>query len=191
MGGSGGLQWQTDLGLGVVLGLLGATDHGPPLVGIEQVGDVVADDAGRAGVDEGLDAGVLAGLDDGLRALDVDLLEDVMGDLGVVGDGRGGVDDDVGLDLVEDGEQLLGVGDVALVVLGVRVAVAPATQVDGDDARGGPRLDELVDDVVAQEAVAADDEHLAQRASGFGHCGGLCGGGGGVGRAGSRRRAGG
>lgn len=70
-GGKGGAY----LGLGVVLGLQDAADDGPALVGVDQVRLVVADDAGRARVDERLDARLLARLDHGRGAVDVDLFE--------------------------------------------------------------------------------------------------------------------
>lgn len=44
----------------------------------------------------------------------------------------------------------------------VGAAVAGAAQIDGGNGRAGPRLDGLVDDVVAQEAIATDDKDPAQ-----------------------------
>lgn len=151
-----------NLGLGIILLLLVTPDDGPPLVGVVQVGGAVADDAGGAGVDERVDAGVAARVDDGLGPPHVDLVEELAGLLVVDGDGGGGVDDDVGLELLEYRRQAGGVGDVALAVDGGRVAVAVAAQVHRRHVRAGPRLQRLVDDVVAQEAVAANDEHAAQ-----------------------------
>lgn len=160
------------LGLGVVLLLLHASDHGIVLVCVEQVGLVVADDAGRAGVHKGLDARLLAGLDDGLGAADIDLAEELMGRLALAADdGRRGVDDDVGPDCLQQLGQLGRVGDVALVVGGLFVDVAGASQVDGGDGLAVPRGQRLVDDVVAQEAVAADDEDVAEVSS---RCAGHC-----------------
>lgn len=160
------------LGLGVVLLLLNAPNDGIVLVRVEQVGLVVADDAGRAGVHKGLDARLLAGLDDGLCAADIDLAEELMGRLALAADdGRRGVDDDVGLDRLQQLGQLGGVGDVALVVGGLFVDVARASQVDGGDGLGVPRVQRLVDDVVAQEAVATDDEDVAEVSS---RCAGHC-----------------
>lgn len=159
-GGRGGY-----LGLRVVLVLLVPADHGPPLVGVEQVRLVVADDARRARVHEGLDAARTAGSDDGGGAVDVDPPEHVLCDGALAaGDGAGGVDDDVGPQLLEEGPQARGVGDVALAVLGARAAVLVAAQVDAGDGAGGPaaRGERLGDDVVAEEAVAADDEHVAE-----------------------------
>lgn len=153
------------LGLRVVLGLLLAADLGPPLIRIEQIVPVVADDAGGAGVHQRLDARLLAGLDDGPGAVDIDPLEDVLGVLGVDGERRGRVDDHVGLDVLEDRRQLLAVGDVALVVGRVWIAVLDTAQVERGDGRRGPRLDGLVDNVVAEEAVAANDEDIAEGAS--------------------------
>lgn len=162
------------LGLGVVLLLLDASNHGIVLVGVEQVGLVVADDAGRAGVHKGLDARLLAGLDDGLCAADIDLAEQLMGRLALAADdGRRRVNDDVGPERLQQLRQLGGVGDVALVVGGLCVDVARASQVDGRDGLAVPRVQRLVDDVVAQKAVAADDEDVAEVSSRCGHCCGL------------------
>lgn len=74
------------------------------------------------------------------------------------------MDDDVGLDVLEDGLDLFRVGDVGFVVGGGWVAVVRAAEVDYGDGAGLPAVasQELVDDVVAQEAIAADDEDLAQ-----------------------------
>lgn len=162
----------THLGLGVVRVLLVAADDGPPLVGVVQGRDIIADDAAGAGVDEGLDAGLLAGTDDRVGAIDIDPLEEVLV-VGVVdGDGGRRVDDDVGFEVLDGGQQAVLVGDVALGVGGGRVAVLLAAQVNGGDVRGGPVAEGLVDDVVAQEAVAAHDEHAAEVASRFrGHGG--------------------
>lgn len=167
------LGWEiAHLGLGVVLLLLGASDDGIILVCVEQVGLVVADDAGRAGIHKGLDARLLASLDDGLGAADIDLAEQLMGGLALAaGHGRRRVDDDVGLDGLQQLGQLGNVGDVALVVGGLFIDVVGASQIDRGHGLGVPRGQRLVDDVVAQEAVAADDEHVAEVASrSAGHC---------------------
>lgn len=127
------------LGLGVVLLLLSASDDGVTLVRVVQVVLIVADDAGRAGIHKGLDARLLTGLNDGAGAADIDLAEEVVGRLAVAAyDGRGRVDDDVGLDPLQDLGQLGGIGDVALVVRGLIVDVAGASQVDGGHGGAGP-----------------------------------------------------
>lgn len=168
------------LGLGVVLGLQDAADDGPALVGVDQVRLVVADDAGRARVDERLDARLLARLDHGRGAVDVDLFEQRVRHL-VVGLGGGGrrVDDDLRPGLGEDSLELAGVGDVGLVVgHAVRVGppVARAAEVDdGDAARVVAQ--EHAHDVVAEEAAAADDHDRAELWLLFGrHVVGLGGG---------------
>lgn len=150
----------TCLGLGVVLGLVLAPGNRPPLVGVDQVVDIVARDAGRARVDEGLDTRLPAHVDDALGAVNVDPLVQAVVDLAVaLGDGRRGVDDNVGADLFEDGGEAVRVGDVGFEVLdAVRVGapVARAPQVD-DGHGGGPVAQEEADDVVAQEAAPARD----------------------------------
>lgn len=145
--------------------LLVARQDGEALVRVVQVVDIVADDAGRARVDQRLDPGLLTRLNNAIGAVHVDLLEQVLG-IGVIRSrGRCGVDDDVGLQLLEGGQKLLGVGDVDLLVDGARVAVLLAAQVDGRDGARGPLLEGLVDDVVAEEAVAADDEDATEVAA--------------------------
>lgn len=156
------------LGLGVVLKLLRGADDGPALVGVVEVRLEVADDARGRGVDEGLDVGVPAGVNDGARAVDVDAAKELLLHGIVAGDGRGRVDDDVGPDLVKEGGEPVGVGNVALVVGGVGAAVPVAAQVDRGDVAAAPVVEGLVDNVVAEEAVAADDEDLAQVALGGG-----------------------
>lgn len=153
------------LGLGVVLGLQLTTDDGPALVGVVEVAHVVADDTGGGSVDEGLDAGLLASLNDAAGALDVNLVEESLGRLAAVDDGGGRVDDDVRADLVEEGSQAGPIGDVALAVGGGRVAVTVAAQVDRGDGFGSPLAEGDVDDVVAQEAVTADNDDAAEVAS--------------------------
>lgn len=74
----------TDLGLCVVLRLLVAADDWPALIRVPQRVNSVAQNTSRAGVDEGLDAGLLAGFDDGGGTVDVHLLEEFFGQ-GVVG----------------------------------------------------------------------------------------------------------
>jgi hypothetical protein len=156
---------ETDLCLGVVLCLLLTPDDGPALVGVYEVRLVVADDAGGAGVDQCRHTGLLAGFDDGLGAVDVDLFEQGVGDPVVaLGGRRGGVDDDVGLHVLEDGGQLVGVGNVGLEVLeavGLGAAVAHAAQVEGRDG-AVVVVQEHVDHMVAQKAAAADHEYPAQ-----------------------------
>lgn len=159
----------TNLSLGVVLLLLGGAQDRPSLVSVEQVASHVADDAGRARVDESFDLGGPAGVDDGLRASDVDLVEERVGRFALAaGKRRSRVDDDVGRKLGHEGRQLGGVGDVALVIRRLVAAVLVAAQVDRGYRRAGPAVESLVDDVVTEETVAADDNDLAERASLFG-----------------------
>lgn len=124
----------TYLGLRVVVGLVLAPDHWPPLVGVDEIAFVVAYDTGRARVDQGLDIGLLASLNHGPRALDIDLLEQRVGNLVIpLGGRRCGMDHDIGLRLLEDGLEPSRVGDVGLEVLdAVRVGppVPSASQVD-------------------------------------------------------------
>lgn len=74
------------LSLGVVLFLLSAPNDGILFICVEQVGLVVADDAGRAGIHKGLDARLLASLDDSLGAANIDLAEELMGGLALAAD---------------------------------------------------------------------------------------------------------
>lgn len=154
------------LGLGVVLSLGLAPGHRPALVGVDEVADIVAGDAGGARVDEGADAGLAAGVDDVAGAVDVDAAEELVGaGGGGLGGRRGGVDDDVRADLLEEGDDARGVGDVGLVVahaVRVRAAVAVAAQVDDGNGGGGPVAQEHAHEVVAQEAAAARDQDSAQ-----------------------------
>lgn len=114
-----------------------ASDDREFLGSVDQVSLVVAHDAGRASVDECLDACLLASLDDGTSAVDIDLFEDGIRDgrAGLGGRG-GGMDDDIRLEPSKDLEETIGVGDVGLYVLDairIRAAVALASQVDNRD----------------------------------------------------------
>lgn len=145
--------------------LLLAGKDGEPLVRIVQIVHVIANDTGRACVDQRLHASLLARLNNAIGPVHVDLLEQLLC-VGVIrGGGRRGMDDNIRLQLLERGQQLLGVGDVDLLVGGGRVAVLLAAQVDGGDGGGGPAGEGLVDDVVAEEAVAADDEDATEVAA--------------------------
>src|SRR5205823_1847521 len=94
-----------------------APNQRPAFVSVDQIASVVADNAGRACVHQRPDARLLACLDDGGGPVDIDLLEQGVRDLVVgLGGGRGGVDDDVGLGLVEDGLEFVGIGDVGVEV---------------------------------------------------------------------------
>lgn len=155
----------TCLGFRVVLGLVLAPGNRPPLIGVDQVVDIVARNTGGARVHQGLDARLPAHIDDALGAVDIDLLVQPVVDLAVtLGDGRGGVDDDVRADLVEDGGQAVRVGDVGVKVrdavrVGAAVAVAPQVN---DGHGGGPVAQKEAHDVVAQEAASARDEDSAK-----------------------------
>ena len=72
------------------------------------------------------------------------------------------MDDKIRLEVLDGGEEALVVGDVALAIGGGRVAVLLAAQVDGGDEGGGPGLKGLVHNVVAEEAIAANDDDAAQ-----------------------------
>ena len=145
--------------LRVVLALLGSADDGPALVGVDEIGLVITHDTGGAGIDEGSNSRLLARLDDGGGAIDIDLLEERMRDA-VVGLGRRrrGVDDNLGLDLVEDSFELVGVGDVGIKVLdtvGIGPPVARAAEID--DRYGADVVaEENADNVVTEEATAAN-----------------------------------
>jgi hypothetical protein len=115
VGGSavGGEDVQLCLGFGggVVLRLVFAHNDRVSLVGADQVGASVVDDAGGAGVHEGLDARLLRCCDHALGAFHVDLVHELVAlDVRVR---AGGVDDCVRLDLLEEGEHGVAVGDVA------------------------------------------------------------------------------
>lgn len=122
---NGGKKADIYLSLGVVLALGLATDHRPPLIGIDQIAPVIANDTSRARVHKRLDARLLARLDHGRGPVHIDLLEQGVGN-GVAGlrGGRRGVDDHIGLDLRKDGLELGGVGDVGVEV-GHAVRVGP------------------------------------------------------------------
>jgi hypothetical protein len=59
------------------------------------------------------------------------------------------VDDNIGLKLFEKGLETLRVGNVALVVLGFRIAVALASKINADSGGCCPLLEGLVDDMMA------------------------------------------
>lgn len=153
------------LSLGVDVVLLLAPDDGPPLIGIVQVGLAVANHTRRACIYQCLDTSLLTSLDDAAGTANIDLLKELLAVDMVVGSGRGRVDHDIGLEVLDGRGQAVDVGDVALAVDGARVAVPLAAQVDDGDFRGGPGVDGLVDDMVAKEAIAANDEHAAEVAS--------------------------
>lgn len=69
----------------------------------------------------------MAGVNNSLCTIDVDLLEHIMTNIGVDSNRRGCVDDNVGLELLEQREKPLGVGDVAFSVLGIGIAIALAS----------------------------------------------------------------
>lgn len=157
-----GLFGQT-LRLGVVVGLELAFEDGPALVGIDEVSDGVTDNRGGAGVDERSDAGLAAGVNDALGALDVDFVQEGIGRLGD-GHGRGGVDHDIWLDLLEDRNDRFERGDVSVEVLdavGFGAAVACSAEIH-DEHLAGIAIDELVDDVVTEEAAAANDDNVSK-----------------------------
>ena len=151
--------------LGVILALLSSADYGPALVGVNEIGLVVAHHTGGTGVDEGGNARLLARLDDGGSAVDVDLLEKRMGDAVVgLGGRRRGVDDDLRLDLVEDLFESGGVGDVGFEVLNtIRLGAPVARAAKVDDANGADVVaEEHADNVVAEEATAANHQDGAK-----------------------------
>lgn len=145
------------LGLGVVFALLLSSNHGPPLIGIEQIIPVIADDTGGAGIHKRLDTALLARLNHRLGTIDIDLLKDLLPDATITSHRRSSMNNNIRLHILQNEGKLLVIGDIALVVRGVVVAVLNAAEVDGGDARCGPVGERLVDDVVAEEAIAADD----------------------------------
>lgn len=107
-----------------------------------------------------------AGGDDGSRTLDIDLVEDLVGNgAGTLGGWRGRVDDDVGLQTTEHFQEAIAIGDVGLDVddaVACRAPVPLAPEInDGDFAL--PVAQQEIHDVVAQEAAAADDEDAAEQ----------------------------
>lgn len=72
--------------------------------------------------------------------------------------------------LLKHRQQLLRIGNVALPVRSLGVAVTLASQIDAEDGGGGPLLESLVDNVVTEEAIAAYDEDFAKGASGLDGC---------------------
>ena len=175
----------TDLGCRIVFSLGLWWDYGPPLVRIDQIARIVTDDTGRAGIDQRLNSRLLAGLNDASGPLHVDLL--VQGIVGLTTNGsrRRRVDNDVRLDLLEDGQDRGEVGNIAIEVrhlVGVGVAVARRVEVEDGELRGVGG-DNQPYDAGAQKAAAANDEHAAQRLLGLcwngSHC--VCDFGSGVG----------
>lgn len=75
------------------------------------------------------------------------------------------MDNNIGLHILKDEQQLLVISDVAFVVIRARQDVSRTAEIDRGYAGGRPVLEGLLDDVVAEEAIAADDEDFAERAS--------------------------
>ncbi len=65
----------TNLGFGIILGLILPPHDRPSLIRVYKIANVVADDAGRAGVDKRLDTSLPGSFDDRLGTLDIDLVE--------------------------------------------------------------------------------------------------------------------
>lgn len=150
------------LGVGVVRVLLVAREDGVPLVRIVQIVHIIADDTRRANVDQRLHPSLLTGLNNAKGSIHVDLLEQLLS-VGVIRRSRRRrVNDNIRLQILKRGQQLLGIGNVDLLVGSGRVAVLLAAQVDGGNGAGGPAGEGLIDDVVAEEAVAADDEDATE-----------------------------
>ncbi len=151
-------------GFGVVFWLEGGGEDGVGFVGVAEGGDGVVDDGGGGGVDEGLDGGGFGGAGEEVGgAGDVDGVEEGAGfalvELCVAGGegGGGGVDDDGGFDGGEDGAEGVERCNVTFMVGDVGVAIGGGAEVeDGDVAAVG--VEQLADDVGAQEAAAADNE---------------------------------
>ncbi len=80
--------------------------------------------------------------------------------------------DDGGLELCEEGQQAGQVGDVRGVVGDARVLHAVGGDAEVEDGDGGGRvaLEEQLDDVVANEAAAADDSDVAEVCAGCHGC---------------------
>lgn len=149
---------------GVVFRLEGGGEDGVGFVGVAEGGDGVVDYGGRGGVDEGLDGGDFGGASEEVGgAGDVDGVEEGAGfalvELCVAGGegGGGGVDDYCGFDGGEDWAEGFEGGDVTFMVGDVGVTVGGGAEVeDGDVAAVG--VEQLADDVGAQEPATADDE---------------------------------
>ncbi|KAJ6440256.1 NmrA family protein [Purpureocillium lavendulum] len=119
-------------------------------------------DAGR--VDEGPDRGLVPREgEQRARAVDVGARVLAPAVARQRGEGRGGVEDDAGLQLFQDGAQRRRVGHVACEVHGVRVDVAVYGAVHDVDGGAGRVAQEVADEVPAEEAAPADDENGAER----------------------------
>ena len=106
------------LGGGVVFGLILAHNERVFFVGVDEVGLRVVDHTGGGSVDEGFDACFLCYSHHRFRPINVDVVHDLFVLLRV--DWAGGVDDGVGLELGEEFEHFVIVGDVAILVVYAR-----------------------------------------------------------------------
>lgn len=114
--------------VGVVLGLLLARDKVIRLVGVDQVGRVVANDTGATGVYKSLDPSLGSHAQERLGAIDIDFVQDLVGHEEL---GAGRVDDDCRLDLDKQLAHGILVGQVAKVVLAAIDGLSSRTQVHG------------------------------------------------------------
>jgi hypothetical protein len=168
--------------VGVVVGLLLASDQGVCLVGIDQVGRAVADDTGTAGVDKGPDTGLGSDAKKCLCSVDIDLVQDLVGHVEL---GACSVDDNAGLDLDEQLAHSILIGKVSKVVLAALDGLGSRSQVHGRELGACIAFKQEVDDLCTQSATPSGDEHMAQvcgrlrlatdTAGRSGHCDCLCG----------------
>lgn len=157
------------------------------LVGKDEIvrGGIVRDDARRRGIHESRDTSLLARVNDTVGAVDIDLLvEGVVGTALGEGRRRRGMDDDVGAHLRKDRGQaghlfprldvrrILKRGNVAVKIAHAILDGAPVSrrrQVEHGNSDGLVlgRGEQQINNVMAQESAAANDQDAAQR-SGFG-----------------------
>jgi hypothetical protein len=152
---------RTYLGGGVVLWLGVASNQRPLLVRIDKLCSSTKDDTGRAGIYESLDSGILRRLQQVLGALNVDLVVDRRRQVEV---GRSCVDDGVRLN---SGEELLHgreIGNVAIVIgdSAARVTIRVGAQVEHCDLGLGMALDDVADNMAAEEAATTDDHNRTE-----------------------------
>lgn len=145
--------------VGVVVGLLLASDERICLVGVNQVGRAVANHTGTASVDKGLDTSLGSDTKKRLCSVDIDLVQDLVGHVEL---GAGGVDDNAGLDLDEQLAHRTFVGEVSKVVFAAIDGLGGRSQVHGRELGARIAFKQEVDDLCTQSAASSGDEHMAQ-----------------------------
>lgn len=154
----------TYLSLRIVFRLKVASENRPSLIRIDQIGRIVADDAGRTGVHQYLHIGLLASFYHTSRALHIDLVVQCF--RSIHQRWRGRVDDNLRSHFLKDRDQRIRACDIAIVILnavGFWATVTSCAEVhDGDLSVIG--VVEQVDNVVAKETTTADNEDFAQGA---------------------------